>query len=240
MSFWWYFILFFFPLTGGVLALLVQNTRTQQLKLFLAFSGAFLFAITVLELIPEVYGFNPEMAGFLVLLGFFFQIAIDQFSKGIEHGHLHFHPRQNSFPFSVFFALSAHALLEGMSLGSGILEESTQQSLIFGIGLHEIPAAFALSTLFKMAQLKKRAIYLYITLYALMVPAGCLTGNLLLEGAVISESFRFGLMAVVIGVFLHISTTILFENSEEHRFSRYKLIAVVLGISVALMSGSGH
>lgn len=237
MSFWWYFILFFFPLTGGILALLIQNTRTQHLKLFLAFSGAFLFAITVLELIPEVYGYEPEMAGFLVLVGFFFQIAIDQFSKGIEHGHLHFHPRQNSFPFPVFFALSAHALLEGMSLGSGILEETTQQSLIFGIGLHEIPAAFALATLFKLAQLKKTSIYLYVALYALMVPLGCLAGHLLLEEFFISEGFRFGLMAVVIGVFLHISTTILFENSEEHRFSRYKLMAVILGIGVALAAG---
>lgn len=237
MNFWWYFILFFFPLTGGILALLIQQTKTQHLKLFLAFSGAFLFAITVLELIPEVYGFDPEMAGFLVLLGFFFQIAIDHFSKGIEHGHLHFHPRQNSFPFPVFFALSAHAILEGMSLGSGVLEESTQESLIFGIGLHEIPAAFALATLFKLAQLKKRAIYFYISIYAMMVPAGCLMGHLLLEGQLISEAFRFGLMAVVIGVFLHISTTILFENSDDHSFSRYKLMAVILGIGVALAAG---
>ena len=41
-------------------------------------------------------------------------------------------------------------------------------------------------------------------------------------------------MALVIGIFLHISTTILFESSEEHRFNYYKLITILLGAGLAL------
>jgi uncharacterized membrane protein YczE len=39
--------------------------------------------------------------------------------------------------------------------------------------------------------------------------------------------------AFVIGIFLHISTTILFESSEGHKFNLSKLVAICLGIIIA-------
>jgi hypothetical protein len=42
-------------------------------------------------------------------------------------------------------------------------------------------------------------------------------------------------MAFVIGTFLHISTTILFENSEHHIFSKQKLLSVLAGVSIAAL-----
>jgi hypothetical protein len=41
-------------------------------------------------------------------------------------------------------------------------------------------------------------------------------------------------MAVVIGIFLHISTTILFESSENHRFNLQKFVVIILGTLMAL------
>lgn len=36
-------------------------------------------------------------------------------------------------------------------------------------------------------------------------------------------------MAIVIGIFLHISTTILFESGSDHRFNLYKIVAILTG-----------
>jgi hypothetical protein len=37
------------------------------------------------------------------------------------------------------------------------------------------------------------------------------------------------IMAIVIGIFLHISTTILFESSSNHRFNFMKMVVIVIG-----------
>ena len=51
----------------------------------------------------------------------------------------------------------------------------------------------------------------------------------------ISNYYR-EIMAIVIGMFLHISTTILFESSEGHHFNSRKAIAIIIGSSIALIS----
>jgi hypothetical protein len=40
-------------------------------------------------------------------------------------------------------------------------------------------------------------------------------------------------MAVVIGIFLHVSTSILFETEENHRYNLQKFVTVCFGILVA-------
>ncbi len=48
------------------------------------------------------------------------------------------------------------------------------------------------------------------------------------------EKYFGSIMGVVIGIFLHISTTILFESSVDHKFNLKKFVAVMLGVSIAL------
>ena len=240
MSFWFYFILFFFPLLGGTIGLIIQTEKTQYLKLFLAFSGAFLFSITAVSIIPEVYNADTDWpVGYFILGGFFFQIVIDQFSKGVEHGHLHHHPT-NKPPYGIFIALSLHAFLEGMAAGSELFTETVQANFIFGIALHEIPAAFALITILKVSGVKKKYLYAWLVVYALMTIFGSLTSQLALSISDMIANYMVYLVAIVIGVFLHISTTILFENTDNHRFSRFKLLAVAIGVAVALLSTLMH
>ena len=156
MQFWWLFLLFFFPFFGGFAGLTIRSEKTRQLKLFLAFSGAFLISITILNLIPEVYDQIGIQAGYYILGGFFLQIVVDFFSKGIEHGHLHFHEFKKGFPVSVFLALSLHAFIEGLGLGGDAFSEATQNNLVFAIGLHELPAAFALAVVLKSVFSKEK------------------------------------------------------------------------------------
>lgn len=236
MQFWWLFLLFFFPFFGGFAGLTIRSEKTRQLKLFLAFSGAFLISITVLNLIPEVYDQIGNQAGYYILGGFFLQIVIDFFSKGIEHGHLHFQEFKKGFPVTVFLALSLHAFIEGLGLGGDAFSEATQNNLVFAIGLHELPAAFALAVVLKSVFSKEKTNYFWITLYSLMVPLGMLIGNQLIDYAEVFST----LIAIIIGVFLHISTTILFENNETHSYGKYKLIAISIGLIVALLAVNLH
>ena len=46
-------------------------------------------------------------------------------------------------------------------------------------------------------------------------------------------AYHTELSAIVIGIFLHISTVILFENAEGHRFNLLKFLSVCVGFAVA-------
>ena len=49
-------------------------------------------------------------------------------------------------------------------------------------------------------------------------------------------------MGIVIGIFLHISTTILFESNADHKINKKKMLAVLTGIGIALIGfySAGH
>ena len=47
-------------------------------------------------------------------------------------------------------------------------------------------------------------------------------------------------MALVIGIFMHIATTILFEASDVHRFNYRKLAAIVVGTVLGVLSVAVH
>lgn len=222
-------ILFIFPLIGGLLALYSKQEWKNTIKLFLAFSGAFLFAITFLNFIPEAYH-HIENAGIWVLAGFFFQIFIEQFTKGIEHGHSHLHDIKNIAP--IFIGLGLHAFLEGIPVGSQ--NSGITNGLLYGVALHEMPAAFVLAISIK-ALMPDKNILPYILIYALFCPAGATLGYYV-EHIEHGDKIFMILLAFVSGTFLHISTTILFENSEEHKISKRKLTAVVIGTGLAILT----
>ena len=117
----------------------------QQLPL--VFAGSFLFAITIIHIIPELFTLSkdPHQIGLFVLAGFFFQRLLEYFSKGVEHGHAHAHSNgsQNS-KLGILIALMIHSFLEGTLLTheSPFHGEHESYSLLIGIALHKAPAAF--------------------------------------------------------------------------------------------------
>ncbi len=237
MEIWKVILLFAAAFLGGLTIFLSKKANTQRLKLILSFSGAYLFAITILHLIPEVYQSGKAEIGLFVLGGFLFQIVLEQFSEGIEHGHIHGHAHgQMAFPFGIMASLCIHAFLEGMPLAKG-----PQNELVLGIALHHIPAAFALGMVLLQHQVNKRSIVVLLAVFALMSPLGYYLSTTLNSAAAGSIEVYFDrIMAVVIGMFLHISTTILFESSVDHRFNLKKLVAVLSGIGVAVFGFLGQ
>lgn len=239
MEIWKLLILFFCAFLGGASIFLVKSDKSQLLKLILSFSGAYLFAITVLHLIPDAYsGPDAKEIGLFILLGFLLQLLLEQFSEGIEHGHIHRHDHQKVFPVGIMASLCLHAFLEGMPLA-----KDQHNELIFGIALHHIPAAFALASILMQSHFSKLNIFVYISIFALMAPLGFYVSTGLSNGSIGGvEAYFNKMMGVVIGIFLHISTTILFESSVDHKVNKRKMIAVLTGIGIALIGfyGSGH
>lgn len=238
MNFALYTALFLSVIVSG-LSVLFLKISGRQLKLVLSFSGAFLFAISVLHLIPETYESGGHEIGIYILAGFFLQILLEFFSEGIEHGHIHVHHHDKTFPFTMMAGLSIHSFLEGMPLSghSHGHEHHYQDSLLIGIIIHNIPIAIALMSMFIQSNVKRSTAILMLVVFALVTPLGTLTAHLAganMEGDLSAWFDR--IMAVVIGIFLHISTTILFESNEGHRFNFLKFAVIIAGATVAFFT----
>lgn len=240
MNYLMYILLFLSVIVSGSSVLFI-NISSKNLKLILSFSGAFLFAISVLHLIPEIYEAGTENIGLYILIGFFAQILLEFFSEGIEHGHIHVHKHDHAkhvFPYAMMIGLSIHSFLEGMPLAN--LENDAHRSLLTGIILHNIPIAMALMTMLLQSHISKKQAIMWLIVFALVTPLGTFTSYAIGENMVGGLSMYFDrIMAVVVGIFLHISTTILFESSENHRFNLLKFIVILAGAAFAFLS-TGH
>ncbi len=212
---------------AGVLAVLkLKLGEPRRVKLITAFTGAYLMALTCLHLLPEVFGHahGVEVSlGAFVLLGFFLQVVLDNFSGGIEHGHSHHH--HGSAAVAVMIGLCLHAFLEAMPLGH---EQGSQ--LLAAIAVHKFPVSIVLLTMLLHHGGNKKRAYLCLLIFAAMAPVGAAIGTL-----PVLHNYTAQLLAVVIGIFMHVSTTILFESGEEHQYNRQKAIAIVLGAAIAAL-----
>ena len=82
---------------GFLISLLLKPGDSSSFKLLLAFSGAYLLSVTVLELLPDVYSHEGKSIGVFILLGLLLQIVLEFLSKGVEHGHIHHHEEKAYF-----------------------------------------------------------------------------------------------------------------------------------------------
>jgi zinc transporter ZupT len=209
-------------LIGYVFALLLKPKAKNNLKLLLAFSGSFLLSLTVMHLLPTLYEAHNSSVGLFIMLGILFQIILEFFSKGAEHGHVHGHEKMFKMPWLLFISLCIHALLEGFPV-------SHQHELALGIAIHHFPIAIILTTFFVNAQLNKKAIFLFMISFAIMTPLGTLLSDIF----PFLNDYYTEITAVVIGILFHISSTIIFESSEGHKFNIAKVSMIVLGIVLA-------
>ncbi|WP_300565330.1 ZIP family metal transporter [Flavobacterium sp.] len=209
-------------LLGYAIALLLKPKGKKNLKLLLAFSGSFLLSLTVIHLLPEIYESNNHSIGIFIMIGILFQIILEFFSKGAEHGHVHGHEKMTQMPWTLFFSLCLHALLEGFPVGH-------HHDLALGIAIHHLPIAIILTTFFLSAELNKTALFLFMLSFAVMTPLGTLVS----DSFPVLNQYYTEITAVVIGILFHISSTIIFESSEGHKFNIAKISMIILGIGLA-------
>ncbi len=216
-------------LLGALLGHFLKKQSKLHLKLILSFSGAYLLAISALHLLPEIYSNQEHHIGLFLLGGFILQVVLEFFSKGLEHGHAHLHG--SHLPMTMFFSLCIHAFLEGMPVGNHV-NHSTFQPILIGIFLHKIPVSLVLFSLFKQGNYPTTKIVMFMCVFALMAPVGAFVA----EKSFWMSSYANEIQAIVVGVFLHIATTILFESTEGHRFNLMKLLTIVSGVLLAWAS----
>jgi len=239
-------VLFFTPLLSGLAIFFVPKGKSTNFKLLLVFAGSYLFAITVIHILPELYiqHANFRFIGLFVLAGFFLQQLLEYFTSGIEHGHIHLahethdhgHNHHSVSAMVLLLALCIHAFLEGGMLAQGGIDRGYDvKAILLGIALHRAPAAFALMTVLSF-QLHSRAKAVpYLIGFSLAAPIGLLLSNYLANTGVLSSTGLIYLYALVSGNFLHISTTIVFESSPEHRFNAKKMVVAAVGSLLAVI-----
>ena len=88
-----FILLFFTALLAGLLVFVTPVLKEKYFKLVLVFAGSYLFSITILHILPELFSgsYNPGRMGGYILIGFLLQQLLEFWSAGIEHGHIHKH-----------------------------------------------------------------------------------------------------------------------------------------------------
>nr|WP_247672661.1 ZIP family metal transporter [Aquimarina sp. MMG016] len=199
-------------------------SNQKNLKLLLAFSGAFLLAITIFDLLPEVFEDNlfARRTGVWIMIGILLQKVLEYFSKGAEHGHIHLDKETSQIPTLLFISLGLHAVLEGFPIHH-------TDGILLGIIIHKIPVAMILTTFLLNTKIKRRFIVLLLIVFALMTPLG----TFISENFTAVQEYYKEITALVIGIFLHVSTTILFESNEGHKFNISKLLVILAATAIA-------
>lgn len=239
-----YIITFFAVIAGFLIALFLKPQKKKNIKLLLAFSGAFLLSLTVLHLLPELFQESHHHhhegehehrlpVGLFIMIGILFQIVLEFFSKGAEHGHVHIHTDKNDelhhIPWLLFISLCLHALLEGFPI-------QENSNLAYGIAVHHFPIAIILTLFFVNAKMEKKMIFGFMFAFALMTPLG----TFLAEKMDFAQHYSKEISAVVVGILFHISSTIIFESNEGHKFNLAKITMIVLGFLLAFFMEMGH
>jgi zinc and cadmium transporter len=222
-------------LVTGLIAFKVP-IRQGPLRLILAFSAAYLFAISIIHMLPEAFANNSvKQTGLFIVIGFCLQLVIDTFSTGIEHGHIHLHSHEchQQLPTGIIIGLFLHSFLEGLPIYDLNAPENgfINYQLVLGLAIHNLPITIAFVALLKEHPVRK---WLLLLLFAAMTPLGFLASYLLQSfGLNGYEKYSHAAYAMVIGIFLHISTAILFETSDQHRYNIRKIAVMTAGIIVA-------
>ena len=227
-------VLFFSVIAGYLLFNLIDGNELRT-KFIVAFSGAFILGLIFLHLAPEVFDNHNHSIGLWVLLGFLLQVILEVFSGGVEHGHFH-NTHKGNFPWGIFLSLCIHSFIEAMPLANPSLHHHHGNSpLLLGIALHHVPVTVALISFMKKGNVENSKIIASVLFFAVISPAGYFLAKIIDFNGII-ENWTSIIGAIVIGIFLHLSTTILFETDKGHKFNLIKFVAIIVGFSVAYIS----
>ncbi len=200
-------------------------------KSLLILSAGFLITVCVSELFPEVYETKNPNIGIWIIGGVLLQMVLESLTKGFEHGHFHHHREEKQIlPVALMVGMFIHAFLEGIPLAH---VKDLSSPYLLGIVFHNLPISFILGA-FLLGKNSNKISWIIITLFALASPLG------LIFGAEFDVNLQPYFMAIVSGIFLHISSVIIFESNKNHKMDWKKLLLVVTGVGLALINHLVH
>ena len=208
----------------GVLLGKFFGQQKKLAKFILILSAGFLITICLNEIFPEIYLSEKPYIAFFVIGGVLLQMLLEILTKGFEHGHFHHHSEEGILPVTLMLGLFIHAFIEGIPLAN---ETTVLSPFLQGILIHNIPISFILGAfLFKNKKFSTTS-WIIIILFALASPMGMYLGKYL------NPDYQVYFLAIVAGIFLHISSVIIFESNKNHNIDWEKTLAVILGIAAA-------
>lgn len=251
------FIFLVTTLLGGGAFVLLGQRGVGNLRYILSFGGAFIIGMCFLHLVPEAFG-ATELAGIFVLVGFLLQGALEYMSQGIEHGHFHAHEhdencedptRRSRLPWMALISLSLHAALESMPVVGSyehhvghvhgpLALDIIDWGLVTGLVLHKVPVSMVLMAMMVESHVPRRQAWWGLVIFGLAPLAGMASFGGLLHWLPSNLLVTFpGMMqAMVVGILLHIGTTVLFEAGEGHAFNKKKFLATCLGLGLGVLA----
>jgi zinc and cadmium transporter len=229
------FILLILSVIAGVFLGKFFGKKEQFAKNLLILSAGFLITICLNEVFPHVYASEVSgNLGIFVIGGVLLQMILEALTKGFEHGHFHHHNESsNILPVALMVGLFIHAFIEGIPLAN---ETNPLSPYLLGILFHNLPISFILGA-FLYNRSGSKASYpslLIVALFALASPMGMLLGNYF------NPDLQPYFLAIVGGIFLHISSVIIFESNKNHNINWSKIGLVILGVSLALLMHLFH
>lgn len=202
------------------------------------FGGAFLLGVCMLGLLPEatdmycLYRGTKEELSLLpficILVGFLIQQLLESLSAHAEHGHVEGH--DHGVPvLGLMLGLCLHAFLEGMPLVE--TDGTVNQGLVWGIVIHNIPVALIMVALLTAHRMGFWKVLTLLVLFGAMSPLGSLFSLYLVQP---NEDQQYLIISLVIGVLLHVSSSILFDH-KRHGFSWLNIALTVTAFATAYL-----
>lgn len=212
-------------------------------KQLLVLSAGFLIAICLNEVFPQVYAeyhhhhegeqhhHSHTNMGLFVIAGVILQMLLESLTKGFEHGHIHHHEEEKKqiLPYALMSGLFIHAFIEGIPLAS----EQTSMAYLLGIVVHNIPISFVLGAFLFSKKVDFQSIII-VLLFAISSPLGMILGKYF------NPEWQPYFLAIVGGIFIHISSVIIFESNKNHKMDWEKIILVIVGVILAYLTHLSH
>ncbi len=167
----------------GGLILVRRNWEKRYLRYFVALGAGFMLAVAFLEMIPESLRFSLRWSPVLVLAGYCVIHLLEHtitphFHFGEETHHHEFVSSHTSY--SVLIGLAAHALFDGVAIGSGfVLSNWLGWLIFFAIFLHKVPEGFTVASVMLASGRSRRVALTSAAVLAAATVLGVLVINLL-------------------------------------------------------------
>ena len=250
-------------IAGGVTLELVGDRAVKNLSIILAFGGAYIMGLLFLHLVPEAFSYGTIAGSFVLvgfLIQILLEYISKGLEHG--HVHVHEHGdhdhSNNTLPWAAFISLCLHAFLESMPLAEGTSEAanqvltmghlnhnhvhvnatSTMDSALFtGLAFHKFPVALVLVSLIKSTSISVLKRWGLLVVFGLMPWFGMELYDYIIHSFISipggMNAFMAAIHGLVIGILLHVATTVLFESGDGHTFNFKKLMATLVGLSIA-------
>lgn len=219
-----------FYLVGIIIYKFVKH-KNELTVAAIACAFVVIIGLIIFDLVPELIELDNAWLFVFVVLGFVLLFLIDKLIPHHHHNH-HAHDeatkehknRLEHVSTITILALSMHNLIEGMALYSISLEDIRSGILmLLGVGLHNLPFGF------QIAGIKNK-----LLVFLLVISAFC-GGLVVFFFGNIDELLQGVVLAISMGMLLHILLFELFKEILENIKQRATIYGIIIGVILLII-----